>query len=52
MDENKRVKMALIAGASHALNYLKQNKRATHEEAIQHVSEISDEIVDKIDRED
>jgi hypothetical protein len=52
MDDNKRVKMGIIAGASHALKFLKENKRATHEDAIEHVSDISDEIVEKIDRED
>jgi hypothetical protein len=45
----KRVKMALIAGASQALEYKRRNPKASDEEAIQHVSRQADKIADKLD---
>ena len=52
MAEKKVLKMALISGAAHALEYKRQNPRASDEEAIQHVSRESDRIIKKINSED
>ncbi len=45
----KKVRMALIAGASRALEYKRKNPKASDEEAIQHVSRDADQISDKLD---
>ena len=51
MSENKRLKMAIISGASHALRYKRENPHATEEEVIQQVNREITKIVDKIDQE-
>ena len=51
MDEDKRLKMAVIAGASHALTFRKSNPRSSDEEAIQHVTREIESILEKIDKE-
>lgn len=48
-DENKQLRMAIIAGASHALRYKDQNPRAHSDEIIQHVTENVAEILSNID---
>lgn len=45
----KRVKMALIAGAARALEYKRKNPKASDEDAIQEVSKHADEISTKLD---
>ena len=52
MDEEKRMKMAIIAGASHALKFKQKNARVSDEETIQHVSNEVDAILRKIDEEE
>lgn len=47
--ENHDLNLAVIAGATNALNYLKENKRATHEEALAHVINNSSGIIGNID---
>ncbi len=51
MDEKKMMKMAIIAGASEAMNYKNKNPSASTEEVIRHVSAQSSEIVSKINTE-
>ncbi len=51
MEENHRLKMAIISGASHALEYKEKNPRASTEEIIQHITENAEEIVENIDEE-
>ena len=41
--------MALIAGASHALKYKRQNPHASEQEIVQHVIQTSDEILGNMD---
>ena len=48
-DEEKRLRMAIIAGASHALKFKEKNWRATEDEVVRHVSENVKEILGKID---
>lgn len=48
----KEMKMAIIAGASHALQYKKDNPRAADEEAIQHVTREANNIISKINTEE
>ncbi len=48
-DETKQLKMAVIAGASHALKFKDKNWRATEEEVLQYISEHIDEIVAHMD---
>lgn len=48
-DEQKRLKMAIIAGASHAVTFMKRNRMADEDEVIRHVSENAHEILEKID---
>ena len=45
----KRVKMALIAGAAHALEYKRQHPNASEEDIIQDVSRNADRISKKLD---
>ena len=51
MDEEKRLKMAVISGASHAIRYREENPRATEQEVIQHITKEAQNIIDKIDEE-
>ncbi len=50
-EENKKLKIALISGASHALRYKEKNPGATEQEILQHLADESDEILEKIDEE-
>ncbi len=52
MVEKKIVKMALISGAAHALEYKRKNPGVSDEETIQHVNRESDGIIKKLDSED
>jgi len=52
MAEKKMLKMALISGAAHALEFKRQNPGASDEEAIQHVSRESNEIIEKLNSEE
>ena len=47
--DEKRIKVAIISGASHAIRYKEKHPRATEEEVIQHISKKAGEIMDKID---
>ena len=47
--ENNRLRLAVIAGATHALKYMQKNKRASHDEALRDVAKNTTEILDKID---
>lgn len=47
--EKKRIKIALIAGAAHALRYKKLNPSASDEEVIQYVSREIDKFITKVD---
>lgn len=49
--EEKRLKMAIISGAAHALQYKERNPRATEQEIIQYLTAEVDEILGKIDAE-
>ncbi len=51
MDEKKKLKMAIIAGASEAMKYKNEHPSATTEEVIRHVSSQSSEVVSKINTE-
>lgn len=48
----KKLKMAIISGASHALKFKQKNPNANDEEIIQKVSRESNDILDKIDAEE
>ncbi len=50
-DENKRLTMAIISGAAHALKYKTKNPRADDEEVIQHITKEAGDILEKIDEE-
>lgn len=47
--DEKRIKMAIIAGASHAIAYMRKHKFAEEDEVLKHVSENASHILDKID---
>jgi len=49
--EDRRLKMAVIAGAANALRFKDKKPRATEQEVIQHLTENIDEIIQKIDEE-
>jgi hypothetical protein len=49
MEQDNKLKLAVISGASHALKFLQENPRKTHTEAIQHVTEKVEEIMEKLD---
>ena len=48
-NEDKRLTMALISGASHAIKYKEKNPRATEDEIIQHITKEAKDILEKID---
>lgn len=52
MDEIQSLKMAVISGASHALEYKKQNPRASDDEIIKMVSRDVKVILEKMEQED
>jgi len=51
MKEDKKLKLAIIAGAAAAAKYLKNHNKATPDEAISHVSENINSILTNIDNE-
>ena len=48
-DEEKRLQMAVIAGAAHAARFKEKNWKASEQEVIQHVTDNVKEILEKID---
>ena len=48
-NDERKIKMAIIAGASEALNYQARNPRATESETLQHVSQRIRELVRNIE---
>lgn len=52
VNSEKMLKMAIVSGAAHALEYKRANPRASDEDAIQHVTRESDAIVNKLDSEE
>lgn len=52
MEEKKRIKMAVIAGASSALSYKGKKPSATESEIINHITRNINEIIEKIDLEE
>ncbi|MBX4196699.1 hypothetical protein KW805_03865 [Candidatus Pacearchaeota archaeon] len=50
-NEAKKMKMAIISGAHHALKYKKENWKASDEEIIQYISKDIKDILEKIDQE-
>lgn len=51
-DEKKMLKMAIIAGASHALKFKRDQRYSTDDEAIQHVTKNANDILSKLDAQD
>jgi|TARA_Y100000034_G_scaffold127160_1_gene179543 hypothetical protein len=48
-EEEKRLRLAVIAGAAKAAEYLEKNPSDLPQEAVKHVSENTPEILSKID---
>ncbi len=46
-----RLKIAVVAGASHAMKYKEKNPRAQTQEVIKHVTESVEEILSKMESE-
>ncbi len=51
-EENNSLRLALIAGATSALEHLQKNKKSSHDDALRHVINNADEIIEKIDLSD
>jgi hypothetical protein len=49
MENPKRFKLAVIAGAAEALTYKERNPRATESEIMQHITQQIRNIINKID---
>jgi hypothetical protein len=49
MQKKDVLKIAIISGAAHALDYKSKNIRATDAEALQHVAKESNKIIEKLD---
>jgi len=47
-----KLKMAIVAGASYALNYKNKNIRASDQEILQHITASATEIANEIENED
>jgi len=50
-EEEKVLKMAVIAGASHAIRYKERHPKAQEHEVIENVTKEVDKILAKIDKE-
>ena len=48
-DDERKIKMAVIAGASEAMKYKERNVRATDSEVLQHVTKKVRELVRNIE---
>lgn len=51
-DIKKKLKLALISGAAHALKFKNENRHASDDEIIQQVNRESNAIVNKLDSEE
>lgn len=49
MADNEKMRLAVIAGASHALKYMEQNPRADSRDALKFVVEKKDAILRELD---
>lgn len=49
MEDAKRLKMAVIAGAAEAAKFKEKNWKASEEEVIRHVTDKVDDILNNID---
>ena len=49
MNQKKKLKIAIISGASHALSFKRKEANLTDEEILQRVNRESEDILDKID---
>lgn len=47
--ENKELHLAVIAGATKALEHLRENRKASHDDALKHVIDNADQIIENID---
>lgn len=52
MNESNRLKIAVISGASHALQYRKENPRASDEEILRQITREITQILAKIGQEE
>jgi len=52
VDEEKKLKMAVISGASHALKFKAKNPRKSDEDAIQYVTREIESIIEKLGEEE
>ncbi len=50
-EEDKKLKMAVISGAAHAINFKEKNPNATEQEIIQYITKETEKILEKIDEE-
>jgi hypothetical protein len=48
-DEERRLRMAVIAGAAQAIRFKEKNPRSQEDEVIRHITEKAKEILEKID---
>lgn len=46
---NKELHLAVLAGATKALEHLKSNRKASHDDALKHVIDNTESIIDNID---
>ena len=51
MAADKKLKMAVIAGASHAMRYKEQNPQASASEVVRHIAREVNGILNQIDAE-
>jgi hypothetical protein len=49
METKKRIKVAIVAGASHALKFKEKNPNATEDQILQHITKESENILKNID---
>lgn len=49
---NKELHLAVIAGATKALEHLKDNRKATHDDALKYVIDNAEQILGNIDFKD
>ncbi len=47
--KNKELHLAVIAGATKALEHLRENRKASHDDALKNVIDNADQIIENID---
>jgi len=51
IEEEKRLKMAVISGAAKALRFKEENPKSSEQEVMQHITDSTEKILENMDEE-